>query len=242
MIKQGNQMIENRLLNALPAVELDALLAEAGYVSHPLGYEVYREGQTMRAVLFPRSAVYSVVIDTEPGDRVEAMTVGNEGVVGLSAFMGLLRSPFTIILQVPGDALQLPLDSFVRLISQNGGLKRLLQRYATYVFRCISQGLACNTLHTVEQRACRWLLMAQERAGGPDFMLTQEFLAVMLAVSRPTVSSIAQHLQQAGLIDYHRGVIRVLDAAQLEANSCECYRVIKMFYEEVVVLTDPCTK
>jgi CRP-like cAMP-binding protein len=231
-----NPTIENRLLGVLPAIELDALLAEASCVSHPLGYEVYREGQLMRHVCFPRSAVYSVVIDTERGDRVEAMTVGNEGFVGLSAVMGLRRSPFTIILQVPGDALQISVDSFVRLTSQNSGLKRLLQLYATYVFRCISQGVACNALHSVEQRACRWLLMAQERAGGPEFMLTQEFLAVMLAVSRPTVSSIAQHLQQAGLIDYRRGVIRVLDAARLEANSCECYRIVKLFYEEVVAL------
>src|SRR5215213_4103177 len=206
----------NRLLAALPEVEQQRLAGELQPVDLGLRGLLYEVGQSIDSVYFPLSCVLSLV--TPVGDEVvEVATVGPEGMVGLPAFLGATTSAHRVYCQVPGRALQLRTGALARLLSGDGDLHRLLHRYTQAVMVFLGQSVACNRLHTVEQRCARWLAHTQDRVDHDRFPLTQEFLAQMLGVRRASVSISAQVLQHAGLIRYSRGRITVLDDTGLRA-------------------------
>jgi CRP-like cAMP-binding protein len=224
----------NQLLELLPEDELRPLLASSRVVSVSHGQVVFQNNGPVPHVYFPTTGVFGIVLVVEEGKQVEGTTVGREGLVGLPVFLGVDFHPFGVVVQVPGEALQLPAAAALRAAKPGSIFDRLVRRYTLYRLRCGNQTGACNTLHAVEERMARWLLMAHDRAGKDEFLLTHEFLAELLGVRRQTVSLIAGTLQRAGLITYRRGVLRVLDRAGLEEGSCECHAVLKQLYDRIM--------
>jgi CRP-like cAMP-binding protein len=172
---------------------------------------------------------------SEDGRSVEVGTIGPEGFVGLPVLFAAESSPSRVVVQIEGHGTRMTTAAFSRRIAESPTLFRLLMRHAQAFLNQVAQSAACNRLHTVEERCARWLLQTQDRIDGEaSFLLTQEFLAQMLGVRRPTVSIAAGMLQQAGLIEYARGRMRILDRERLEAASCECYDIIRREYERLV--------
>lgn len=224
---------KNRLLAALPRKEFDRLRPELESIAMTVKYVFYEANAVIRHVYFPLGGVASVVISMKDGVTVEVGLIGNEGMVGIPAFLGADRSPTKAFTQVPGAALRMRADTFKRL-AETGPLRDILQRYSQAMLTQVSQSVACNHLHSVEERMCRWLLMTHDRMGADEFPLTQEFLAQMLGVRRPSVTVIAGSLQGAGLISYHRGQVRIRKRQELEAASCECYGVVKAEFDRLL--------
>lgn len=225
----------NRLLAALPDEERAALAVDMDVVEYSVRETVYEQGQPVEHVVFPVAAVLSLVSTMSDDRAVEVATVGNEGMIGLPVFLqATMTSAHMAFAQVPGQALVMPAERFSERIDGTGTLHRLLHRYTQALISQIAQGAACGSLHTAEQRACRWLLMTHDRVPGDEFLLTQEFLGQMLAVSRPTVNEVAQLLQDEGLISYARGRMTVLDRGGLERRSCECYGVIAAEFKRLL--------
>jgi CRP-like cAMP-binding protein len=196
--------------------------------------DLYNPNEPIDYVYFLKSGVVSLLTIMQNGDAVEVGTVGNEGMVGLPVFLEADSVPGKAFAQIPGDAWRMRADKFKEYISPGTPLHELLQRYTQALFNQISQSAACNRLHSIEERACRWLLMTHDRVGEDLFPLTQEFLAHMLGVRRPTVSTVAAILQKAGFIRYSRGKVMILDRKGLESASCECYEIIKAEFERLV--------
>lgn len=197
--------MENRLLAALPDPTRSALIARADRIALAQKVVVVERGASVSELYFPLSGMLSMVVRMADTAAVEVATVGNEGFVGAAAYLGAERSPAEVVVQIPGEALMTQM----------------------------SQSTACNYLHSVGQRLCRWLLMTHDGVEGDELELTQEFLAQMLAVRRPTVSEVAGVLQEAGIIEYHRGRIRILDRARLEQGACECYGIVRAELDRV---------
>lgn len=225
--------VRNRLLAALPPDELHYLMPHLELVDLPLKYSFYEPNEPITHVYFITAGVASLLMVVENGEAVEVGTVGHEGMVGLPVFLGADSTPGMAFMQVPGTAPRLPVEVFRREVRPGTQLHTLLQRYTQAMMIQMAQGMACNRMHTIEQRAARWLLMTQDRVGNATFLLTQEFLAQMLGVRRAGVSEAASTLQAEGLIRYTRGVITILERAKLEARACVCYRVIEDEYDRV---------
>jgi CRP-like cAMP-binding protein len=188
---------------------------------------VYQQGKPLDYVYFPQSGVLSLLVTLKDGSKVEAGTVGNEGMVGLGAMLEAVHEHLSTICQVPGAAVRIKARVFQKAMDRTLTLRRLMHRYTQALMIQFTQGVACNRLHTVEQRCARWLLMTHDRVEADTFQLTQEFLGQMLGVRRASVTVVAGILKKAGLIEYNRGVIRVTDRKGLEKQSCECYEVIR---------------
>lgn len=225
---------QNQLLSALPQEEFERLWPNLEFVSLAFQQVLSEANQAIEYVYFPNNGIISLVTITEDGGTVEAATVGNEGMVGISVFLGVDKVPVQAISQMPGDALRMRTETFKREITPNSPLYPLLLRYTQVLISQLSQTVACNRLHSVEERCCRWLLLCQDRVRSNQFALTQETLAQMLGVRRASVSVVAAILQKAGLIRYTRGKITILDRAGLEAASCECYRVVKAEFDRLL--------
>jgi CRP-like cAMP-binding protein len=165
---------------------------------------------------------------------VEVATIGNEGLVGSPVFLGAERGTTQALCQVSGQALKMRVDDFQHTLRDHSELHEIVERYIQALIGQISQSTACNHVHTMQERMCRWLLMTHDRVGVDEFNLTQEFLAEMLGVRRPSVTVCAGILQKAGLIRYQRGHIQVLDRAGLEACSCECYEVVRQEFDRLL--------
>jgi CRP-like cAMP-binding protein len=224
----------NRLLAALPDGDRERLLASAEPLELTLRQPIYDPGQPIEHVYFPIDAVMSVLAVMDDGQAVEVATVGNEGMVGIPVFLGVMTSPGQVFCQVPGLALRMAAGRFRELANGAGAVQELLQRYIYAFFTQIAQGSACNRRHSLDQRLARWLLMTQDRTGGKDqFPLTQEFMAQMLGVRRATVTGAAGRLAQANLISYSRGILTIVDRPGLETASCECYRIIADEYQRL---------
>jgi CRP-like cAMP-binding protein len=217
---------ENRLLTVLPRAEYDRLRPHLEKVSLPLREILYEAGGPISHVFFPLNGVVSLVILIDGDISLEVGTIGNEGMAGTPVFLGSESSPTRAISQVAGDALRMKAKVFRDEMKRGGSLYGVVQRYTQAMINQISQSVVCNHRHSVQKRMCRWLLMSHDRVGADEFHLTQEFLAQMLGVCRPTVTAVAGTLQKAGLISYHRGRLTVLDRKGLEAASCECYEVV----------------
>ncbi|MFO0926253.1 MAG: Crp/Fnr family transcriptional regulator [Gemmataceae bacterium] len=224
----------NHLLDLLPRADADCLLDRADVVALAHGDQLYRHDGAMAHVYFPVSGVCSVQVIMSDGKAVEASAVGREGMVGIYAALGLDVSTVAVAAQVPGRCYRLPTDTFARAVCPGQALDRVLRRYAAYAIRSVYQTVACNAVHSVEERACRWLLMTHDRIGSDEFPLTHEYLAEMLGVRRQTITGVALGLQEARLIAYRRGMTQIVDRAGLERASCECYRITRRVYDQMM--------
>jgi CRP-like cAMP-binding protein len=225
---------QNHLLQLLPEAERERVLALVQRVETKHGDLLFRQHEAIPAVDFPLVGVLSIVIVMEDGGIAEVGTVGNEGMAGIPLLLGSERSPSQGFYQVPGAAYRMPAAAFRAEVERGGAFAEIMSAYAQAFLNQVSQSAACNRLHPLEQRLCRWILMSHDRTGGDKITLTQEFLAQMLGVRRATVSIAAGMLQKAGLIRYNRGVIHILDRERLEEGSCECYHVVRREFERLL--------
>jgi CRP-like cAMP-binding protein len=178
-------------------------------------------------VYFPTSGIISVLTVLESGMMIEFATVGREGTTAVPVFLGTGASNMALISQLPGEALRMRSDDFLTEIDRSPGLTAIIKRYSGMMLALVAQSAACNRAHHVDERCARWLLMTHDQAGDEAFPITQEFLAQMLGVSRPSVALSAASLQRAGLISYHRGEMTIEDRLGLEKAACECYAVAR---------------
>ena len=219
--------VSNDLLAALPAEDLQRLLPALDVVELPLKQILHRQGERVDYVYFPGGGFCSELTMLESGAMVEVATIGREGMVGIFAAQDGERAASVAMVQAAAElCYRLPAATFRREMEQPGTFHELMTRYMHAHVGLIMQSTACNAVHTVEQRLARWLLMAHDRIGHDEFPLTQEFVAMMLGVTRPSVTIVAGTLQKAGLITYHRGRITIVNRKKLESASCECYRVV----------------
>jgi len=217
----------NRLLDALPKIEYQRLLPGLEQVTLRFAEVLYEPGAGIQHVYFPNDSVVSLLAAVADRSTLEVGIVGNEGVAGISVFMGVETSPYRAIVQGAGTAMRMK-ASVMREESEGAGpLRRLLLLYAHSLLTQASQSAACNRFHMVDARLARWLLMSGDRLGTDEFLLTQEFISDMLGVRREGVSRAAGVLQKSALINYSRGHIKILDRAGLEAASCACYGILK---------------
>lgn len=225
---------QNHLLAALPEEDYARLLPSLEAVALPLGHVLYESGAQMRHVYLPTTAIVSLLYVLEDGASAEIAVVGNEGVVGVSLFMGGETTNNRAVVQSAGHAYRLkgPLlkDEFFRA----GPMQRLLLRYTQALLTQMAQTAVCNRHHTLDQQFCRWLLLSIDRLGSMELVMTQELIANMLGVRREGVTEAAGNVQRAGLIEYHRGHITVLDRPGLEARACECYAVVKKEFDRLL--------
>ena len=219
---------DNKLLAAVSFEERNRLAPYLEAVSLKFRQVLVDFDTRIEYVYFLDTAVTSTVVRTPNGETIEVGIMGAEGFVGLSLLYGIERSNATVLVQLPGRALRMRTDDFIRhVMHANGPARDLLLRYANYFQVMVQQHAACNVAHSVEERMCRWILLTHDCAGADVFALTHEYLSVMLGVRRATVTTIAHRLKQKGLITYTRGRLVVLNRSGLEACSCECYGLIK---------------
>ncbi len=225
---------ENKLLARLPQEDYERLFPHLQRV--PLEFKVVlsEPRSPIDQIYFPCSGVVSSITLMDNGDSIEVATVGKEGLVGLLAFLDAEESPHRQLVQVPGEAWRMKAPTFRAEASKPGPFRKLISRYHTAFHYQVSQSVACNGLHTVQRRCCRWILMTHDRAGGDVFPLTHEFLAHMLGVRRVSITEVLKPLQKAGLVSNRRGEITVLDRPGLEKASCECYREVKNHFERLL--------
>jgi CRP-like cAMP-binding protein len=217
----------NRLLRAIPADECGLLLPHLELVELEPLQLLADIGEPIGSLYFPETGIISLVSRVADGTLIENGTIGCEGMAGFPLLLGVEWTPSIMLGEVPGTSWRLDAGTFGELRPALPTLEALLGRYVVYFFAQVSQSLACNSLHTLEQRCARWLLMTHDRVSGDEFLLTHEVLAQMLAVHRPAVSVAAEALRSRGLIEYTRGKIRVSDRAGLEGFACECYGIVR---------------
>ncbi len=230
----SNNPISNKILAALPREEYERLVPNLETISLSFKQLIYQPNEPIEYVSFINRGVISVINVMQDGGALEVATVGNEGMVGIPVLLGADQVPAETFVQVPGEALRMKVDVFKSEVSPSSPLHTRLLRYTQTLINQIAQSAACNRLHSVEQRTCRWLLMTQDRVDSDEFPMTQEFLVLMLGVRRASVSEVAATVQKAGLIRYHRGKVTVLDRKGLEATSCECYEVVNKEYKRLL--------
>jgi CRP-like cAMP-binding protein len=221
----------NAILAQLPDREFSALRPHLWLEQSQIKRPAYEPGAPITDVFFPLTAVYSLVALVDGREALEVATVGHEGMVGLPVYLGAISSPQAAFCQVPGAAVGLRVEDFRPALSRDGALHALLNRFTQATMVQVAQNVVCNHNHPTEERMARWLATTRDRVGRDEFRLTQEFLAQMLGVRRPTVSQTAQRIQAQGLIRYCRGVMTIIDRAALQRAACDCYRVIKQEFD-----------
>jgi len=224
----------NHLLASLPSAEWRRLEPHLERVELPLGKVLYESGDTMRHVYFPTNTIVSLLYVMESGASAEIGVVGNEGIVGISLFMGGGSTPSRAVVQSAGEGLRLKAQIIKDEFDRSGPVMHLLLRYTQALITQMSQTAVCNRHHSLDQQLCRWLLLSLDRLQGTTLTMTQELIANMLGVRREGVTESALKLQRAGLINYARGHITVLDRPGLEKRCCECYAVVKKEYERLL--------
>lgn len=227
----------NKLLALLPDKDYEALLPHLTPFPTPFNQVLFERDEPFEYAYFPCSGGHSILAVMENGATVEVGTVGNEGMSSVDLVLGSEIATETMICQIPGESLRMPVAIFREAIAGDNPLRRIMLRYLQAYLAQVSQSVACNRLHSLEERFARWILMCHDRAQHSEFQLTQEYLADMLGVHRPSVSLVARMYQQAGMIKYSRGTITVLDRGGLEEACCECYRIVKRQFERL--LYDP---
>jgi CRP-like cAMP-binding protein len=225
---------QNKLLAALPDTEFLRLVPELALVELHRGQALYESGTTFTYVYFPTTAVVSSVYELEDGALAETAVVGNEGLVGIAAYMGGDSRLGRALVVASGHAFRMRAHALKEEFQRAGPLMPLLLRYTQALITQIAQTAACNRHHSLDQRLCRWLLLSVDRMQGNDVGMTQELIANMLGVRREGVTAAAQTLQQLGLVHCSRGHIAVLDRQGLEQRACECYAVIQKEYERLL--------
>ena len=229
-----HQPAHNHLLAALPANDLALLAPHLELVPMALGQMLYEPGCQMHHAYFPTTAIISLHYVTESGASAETAGVGNEGMVGISLFMGGDTTSSSAVVQMAGHAYRLDRHVLKQEFDRAGVLQRLLLRYTQALMTLMAQTAACNRHHSVEQQLCRWLLLTTDRRPAGELVMTQELVANMLGVRRESVTDAAGRLQGAGYIRYRRGHISVLSRAGLEGRTCECYSVVKKEIERLL--------
>ncbi len=225
---------KNQLLAVLPEAELERWLPQLEWVEMPLGLVLYESGGTLGYVYFPTSAIVSLLYVMEDGASAEIAVVGNEGIVGISLFMGGESTSSRAVIQSAGRGFRLRGKTMKEEFNRAGPVLHLLLRYTQALITQMSQTAVCNRHHSLDQQLCRWLLLSLDRLAGNEIVMTQELIANMLGVRREGVTEGALKLQRAGLIRYARGRITVLDREGLESRTCECYAVVKHEYERLL--------
>ena len=224
----------NRLLDSLPANAFSAISPYLKIVELKFGDVIAEAGSPIRQVYFPYSGVISLVVELDVGAMIETAMVGHDGVLNAAPALDGKVSLNKGIVQVAGSAGTIEVNRFRRLANEFEPFRSLLIRHEQVLFAQSQQSAACNASHSVEARMCRWLLYMRDLAGSDDLVLTQEFLAQMLSVRRPSVSIVASPLQKAGLIKYSRGHMRLLDVKGLQKRACECYGTVKAHYQRLL--------
>jgi len=215
----------NLLLAALPSEVFDRIAPSLEVIPLTLKQFVHKPGERIRDIYFPGGGFVSIVTVMKDGGMVEVATIGREGMVGVSAVLNGDPPPSAAMVQGETDlCYRMPADAFREEMNRRTSFHHLMSRFAQALSGFIMQSTACNAIHSVEQRLARWLLLAHDRVGKNGFPLTQEFVAMMLGASRPTVTVVASTLQKRGLITYHRGLVKIVNREKLESAACECYR------------------
>jgi len=225
---------QNHILAALPAADYARLLPDLELTPMPLGWAVYESGGRMGYLYFPTTSIVSLLYVMESGASAEIAITGNEGVVGISLFMGGESTPSRAVVQSAGEGYRLKASILKREFALGGQLQHLALRFTQALITQMSQTAVCNRHHTLEQQLCRWLLLSLDRLPGDVLSMTQELIANMLGVRREGVTQAAGRLQAEGMIQYSRGRIKVLDRAKLEGHVCECYAVVKKEYDRLL--------
>jgi CRP-like cAMP-binding protein len=234
MIDASTDPRHNQLLAALPEDQLQRWLPQLEHVQMPLGQVLYEPGSILNHVYFPTTAIISLLYVMQNGESAEIAVVGNEGVVGVSLFMGGDSTSSRALVQSAGGAYRLTAQLMKDEFYRAGPVLHLLLRYTQALITQMVQTAACNRHHSLDQQLCRWLLLSLDRLQGTEMVMTQQLIANMLGVPREGATEGALKLQKAGLIDYTRGRIQVLDRAALEKRTCECYAVVKKEYDRLL--------
>jgi CRP-like cAMP-binding protein len=229
-----NGALRNHLLAALSAADFAALEPKLESITLALGDVLHESGEEMDYVYFPVTVIISLLYIMENGSTAEIGVVGNEGVMGIAHFMGGGTMPNRAIVQSAGDAFRMNVKQIKEEFARGGALQRLLLRYTQALMTQISQTAVCNRLHSIEEQLCRWLLLSHDRLESDTLVMTHELIANMLGVRREGVTVAAGHLQAKKLISYARGTITILDRKGLEANVCECYKVVRVEYDRLL--------
>lgn len=225
---------KNKILAALPADDLARLSVGIETARMPLGRVLYESGDRMRHVYFPTTSIVSLLYVMESGASAEIAIVGNEGVVGISLFMGGETTPSRALVQSAGQAFRVPGKVLKDEFRRGGPLQHVLLRYTQALITQMAQTAVCNRHHSVAQQFCRWLLMSLDRLATNELTMTQQLIANMLGVRREGVTQAAGKLQKLGLITYHRGRITVINRAGVEKQACECYQVVKTEFRRLL--------
>jgi CRP-like cAMP-binding protein len=224
----------NRLLSLFSDVDYERLRPHLSHAGLEYRKSLYEASRPIEHVYFPVAGVASLVITTAEGASAEVGTIGNEGMVGLPVCLGDRAGPSSVYVQVPGTALRMDADIFRGELERSPTLTRTMLRYAHAFFNQVAQSAACGNLHRVEQRCCRWLLMTRDRMPSGDFLLTHEFLGMMLGVRRTTVTDVMGALQKVGLIRYRRGHVTILDHNALRQRACHCYDISRLEFDRLL--------
>jgi CRP-like cAMP-binding protein len=225
---------QNHLLDALPSTDYERIASHLELIPMPLGDVLYESGVQLRHVYFPTTSILSLLYVMEDGASAEIAVVGNEGILGISLFMGGGTTPSRAVVQSAGHAFRLRADLLMEEFERFGPTMHLLLRYTQALITQMSQTAVCNRHHSVDQQLCRWLLLSLDRLASNELSMTQELIANMLGVRREGVTEAAGKLQRAGLITYQRGRITVLDRPGVEARCCECYQVVKEEFDRLL--------
>ena len=224
----------NQLLASLPDSDYQILAAQLEHVPMPLGLAVYESGGAQGFVYFPLDSIVSLLYVLENGASTEIAVTGNEGLVGISLFMGGETTPSRAVVQSAGHGYRVRGAALRKLFESSGEVQHLLLRFTQALITQMTQTAVCNRHHAVDQQLCRWLLLMLDRLASREVLMTQELIANMLGVRREGVTEAAGKLQAEGLIEYRRGRIRVLDRQRLEERVCECYAVVKREYDRLL--------
>lgn len=225
---------QSRLLAALPDTEFNVLAPRLELVSLTLGQVLYESGSRLRHVYFPSTAIVSLLYTLADGASAEIAVAGNEGIIGVSLFMGGETTPSRAVVQSAGHAYRLKSQLLKDAFNRAGAMQHLLLRYTQALLTQMAQTAVCNRHHSLDQQLCRWLLLSLDRLPSHELVMTQALIANMLGVRREGVTEAAGSLQRAGLIRYSRGRITVVDRAGLETRTCECYGVVKREYDRLL--------
>src|SRR5271165_2173212 len=225
---------QNHLLDALPSGDFERIASHLEVIRMDLGEVLYEPGARLRHVYFPTTSIVSLLYVMEDGASAEIAVVGNEGMLGISLFMGGETTPSHAVVQSAGYGVRLQAHLLKEEFARFGPMMHLLLRYTQALITQMAQTAVCNRHHSVDQQLCRWLLLSLDRLQSNDLSMTQELISNMLGVRREGVTEAAGKLQEAGLFNYRRGRISVLDRKGLEARSCECYRVVKSEFDRLL--------
>jgi CRP-like cAMP-binding protein len=225
---------QNHLLGSLPEADYERVMSNLKLVPLNLGEVLYEPGSRQQWVYFPTNAIVSLLYTMADGASAEIAVVGNEGIIGVSLFMGGETTPSRAVVQSAGHAYRWPGKLLKEEFARGGAMQHLLLRYTQALLTQMAQTAVCNRHHSLDQQLCRWLLLSLDRLVGNELVMTQELIANMLGVRREGVTESAGNLQEAGLIKYSRGHITVIDRVGLEARTCECYAVVKKEFDRLL--------